>query len=254
MRRILIIGIGCGDPDHLTLQAVKALQQVDLIFALDKGEDKASLAQLRARICEPHLRSRSYRTIRIRDPERDRKPANYEAEIRAWHERRLAEYEQAFQHEMTDGQCGAFLVWGDPSLYDSTLRILEQIAARGTVPVEYEVIPGITSVQALTARHRVALNKIGQSVHITTGRNLAHCPPSATDNVVVMLDGELTLTGIDPQTTWIYWGAYLGTEHEIARAGRVADVLDEIRTLRGQARERHGWIMDTYLLSQIEPH
>jgi precorrin-6A synthase len=145
-------------------------------------------------------------------------------------------------------------VWGDPALYDSTLRIFAQLSAKETVAIEHEVIPGITSVQALTARHKVCLNKIGQAVHVTTGRNLERCPPSATDNVVVMLDSELALAGIDPHTTMIHWGAYLGTAHEILRSGRVADVLDELRAVRREAREQHGWIMDTYLLSKIEEH
>ena len=36
MREMLIIGIGSGDPDQLTLQAVKALARVDVIFIIDK--------------------------------------------------------------------------------------------------------------------------------------------------------------------------------------------------------------------------
>jgi precorrin-6A synthase len=252
VRTILVIGIGSGNPEHLTLQAVRALQRADVFFMLDKGPEKAQLTRLREQICGPHL-TRVPRIVTIRDPERDRRPADYEAEVRAWHERRLLAYETAIAQNMTDGECGAFLVWGDPSLYDSTLRILEQLEARDRVPVSYEVIPGITSVQALTARHRICLNKIGQAVHIATGRTLAQAPPLDTNNVVVMLDGEFTLHGVDPDTTWIHWGAYLGTEHEIVRDGRVADVVDEIRALRHEARLRHGWIMDTYLLSRIEP-
>ena len=37
--------------------------------------------------------------------------------------------------ELRDGECGAFLVWGDPALYDSTLRIIEQILARGALAI-----------------------------------------------------------------------------------------------------------------------
>ena len=51
-------------------------------------------------------------------------------------------------------------MWGDPSLYDSTLRIIERIIARGRVVFEYEVIPGISSIQALVGReliHSIAL-------------------------------------------------------------------------------------------------
>ena len=33
--------------------------------------------------------------------------------------------------EIGEGECGAFLVWGDPTLYDSTLRIIEKIHSKG---------------------------------------------------------------------------------------------------------------------------
>lgn len=251
MRTMLIIGIGGGDPDHLTLQAVKALQRVDVVFIIDKGAEKGDLARLRRDICERHLRGRAHRTVEIRDPQRDRQPACYESAVLAWHELRAAEYERVIGQSLAEGECGAFLVWGDPSLYDSTLRVFEQIAARNTLPLRVEVIPGITSVQALAAKHRICLNKIGHAVHITPGRNLPHCLPTESDNVVVMLDGEFTLPGVDPLTTMIHWGAYVGTRHEILRSGLVADVLEELQTLRRDARRRHGWIMDVYVLSRI---
>ena len=56
-------------------------------------------------------------------------------------------------------EVGAFLVWGDPSLYDSTIRVIQQIIADGATAFDYEVIPGITSVQALAAQHKIALNR-----------------------------------------------------------------------------------------------
>ena len=251
MREMLIIGIGSGDPDHLTLQAVKALARVDVIFIIDKGAEKDDLAQLRLEICRRHLSGRPCRTVMILDPERDRNPPHYEAAVLAWHELRLKEYERAIGDSLADGECGAFLVWGDPSLYDSTLRIFERLAGRTALHLSLEVIPGITSVQALAAKHKMCLNKIGQSVHITTGRNLPSCLPTESDNVVVMLDGDFTLTGVDPHTTMIHWGAYIGTQHEILRSGLVADVLEEVQAIRREARKVHGWIMDTYVLSRI---
>jgi precorrin-6A synthase len=253
MRSIFLIGIGSGDPDHLTLQAVKVLTRIDVIFHIDKGTGKEDLARVRREICEPHLKGRAYRTVAIADPARDRNPVCYESAVLAWHELRVAAYEHAIGQSLADGECGAFLVWGDPSLYDSTLRIFEQIAARNTLPLELEVIPGITSVQALAAKHRLCLNKIGQSVHLTTGRNLPRCLPTQSDNVVVLLDGEFTLAGVDPQTTMIHWGAYVGTEHEILRSGLVTDVIEEVQALRREARKVHGWIMDTYVLSKVQP-
>ncbi|PTT89704.1 precorrin-6A synthase (deacetylating), partial [Pseudomonas sp. HMWF005] len=146
------------------------------------------------------------------------------------------------------GQCGGFLVWGDPALYDSTIRILQAILASGRCAFEFEVIPGITSVQALAAQHKVPLNSIGCSVEITTGRRLAAGQVSEAESLVVMLDGEEAYRRVADPATSIYWGAYLGTPDEILISGKLGDVADEIERVRKAARAEHGWIMDTYLL------
>ena len=150
--------------------------------------------------------------------------------------------------ELGDEECGAFLVWGDPSLYDSTLRIIDQVTARGAVKFEYEVIPGISSVQALAARHKIALNRIGRSVHITTGRKLSEGLPNNIDDVVVMLDAECSFKNIETSGIDIYWGAYIGTEDEILVSGNLQELIGDIERVRKEARTKKGWIMDTYLL------
>jgi precorrin-6A synthase len=71
--------------------------------------------------------------------------------------------------------------------------------------------------------------------------------------VVVLLDGVQAFAGLADRDIDIFWGAYLGTEHEILRSGKLAEVKDEIVAVRQQARERHGWIMDTYLLRRSDP-
>jgi precorrin-6A synthase len=163
-----------------------------------------------------------------------------------WHTQRTAIYERMIREALSDGQHGAFLVWGDPSLYDSTLRIVDQVAAMKTVAFDLDVIPGITSVQALAARHRIALNRIGGPIHITTGRLLAHGMPA--DNVVVMLDGDCAFKTVRDTGVDIYWGAYVGTADEILVSGKLQERGPEIEKIRSAARARHGWIMDTYLL------
>ncbi|WP_081486461.1 precorrin-6A synthase (deacetylating) [Nitrospirillum viridazoti] len=150
---------------------------------------------------------------------------------------------------MRDGECGAFLVWGDPTLYDSTIRIIEAIAATGGHDLEYEVIPGISSIQALAARHKTSLTRIGQSVEITTGRRLAEGFPNNADSIVVMLDADNTYKRYaDQDDIEIHWGAYLGTPDEILVSGKLKDVVDDIERLRAEARAKNGWVMDTYLL------
>jgi precorrin-6A synthase len=248
MRKLLLIGVGAGHRDHITMQAVHALNTVDVFFAIDKGAEKDDLARVRREICETYISGRSYRTVAAPDPPRDRSPQSYEKAVVDWHESRAGIFERMIAKELGENECGAFLVWGDPALYDSTLRIVEQILARGAVAFAYDVIPGISSVQALAAAHKIPLNRIGEAIHITTGRKLAEGLPEGFDNVVVMLDGQCAFKTIKDADFDIYWGAYLGTRDEILVAGDLRRIGDEIARIRGEARARKGWIMDTYLL------
>jgi precorrin-6A synthase len=245
MRKLSVIGIGAGNPDYLTLQAAKALQTLDVVFLIDKGDEKSALAKLRKDICTEHIH-KPYRIVEAKDPERDRAPADYGKAVSDWHEKRATIYAAMIRDELKDDQHGAFLVWGDPCLYDSTLRILERVAATKTVEFEIDVIPGITAVQALAAQHRIPINRIGEPVALTTGRRYAAGERSA-DDALVMLDGECAFNTA-PADMEIFWGAYLGTPDEILISGRVGEKRAEIERVRTEARERHGWIMDTYLL------
>jgi precorrin-6A synthase len=245
VRKIYVVGIGAGDPDHLTLQAAKAIGRADVFFLLDKGEAKQSMIELRQRLMKAYGRP-GRRVAEGRDPDRDRTPADYEGTVADWRSRRSAVTEALISENLIDDETGAFLVWGDPTLYDSTIAILDEILERGQTLFDYEVIPGISSVSALAAKHRVPLNQVGRPVQITTGRRLAEGWPEGVDDLVVMLDAQQAFAA-HPEAD-IYWGAYVGTEDEILRSGRVAEVADELLETRAGARAEHGWIMDTYLL------
>jgi precorrin-6A synthase len=245
VRKIYVIGIGAGDPDHLTLQGAKAIGRTNVFFLLDKGETKASMIELREQLMRAYGRP-GRRVAEGRDPDRDRTPRDYEGTVNDWRRRRSEVTEALIAENLKDDETGSFLVWGDPSLYDSTIAILDEILERGETLFEYEVIPGVSSVSALAAKHRIGLNRVGQPYQVTTGRRLAEGWPDGVDDVVVMLDAQQAFTA-HPDAD-IYWGAYIGTPDELLRSGPVREVGEEILRVRAEARERHGWIMDTYLL------
>lgn len=242
MRAIHVIGIGAGDPDYVTEQAIRALNDTDVFFAMDKGAAKTDLVALRREICGRFITEPGYRFVELPDPVRDSRE-DYAGAVADWHAARARLWARAIEQELEPDGVGAFLAWGDPSLYDSTLRILDEVSRH--VEFGYDVIPGITAVQALTARHRIPLNDVGEPVLITTGRRLAE--HGLTGSAVVMLDGDCAFLGCPPRTR-IWWGAYLGTPEELLVAGTVGEVGERIVALRTQARARHGWIMDIYLL------
>ncbi|MGV9279756.1 precorrin-6A synthase (deacetylating) [Streptomyces sp. NPDC003730] len=250
MRSIHVIGIGAGDPEQLTLQAVRALRSTDVFFVLDKGEVKADLVGLRRHLLETHVPEGTYRVVEARDPERDRGAggAAYSSAVGDWRSARARLIERLIAEELGEDESGAFLVWGDPALYDSTLGVLEEVLEHGAVSFAYDVVPGISSVSSLAARHRTGLNRVARPVQITTGRRLAEGFPADADDVVVMLDAQQAFRRYADQDIDIYWGAYLGTPDEILDSGPIAEAGPRIERLRAEARERKGWIMDTYLL------
>lgn len=248
MKTLLVIGIGAGNPDYITMQAVKALNRVDVFFLMDKGRSKDKLIDLRREVCERYITDHHYRFVEAQSPERERGDVDYRSSVDDLNLARQRTFERLINEQLSDDQCGGFLVWGDPALYDSTVRILQAILGSGACAFEFEVIPGITSVQALAAQHKVPLNRIGRSVEITTGRRLAAGQVSDADSLVVMLDAQDAYHQVADQDTEIYWGAYLGTADEILISGKLKDVADEIERVRKAARLANGWIMDTYLL------
>lgn len=244
-RRVRVIGIGSGHPDQLTGEAVAALRGVDFVIAADKGPDDPLLA-IRTRLVETYGGAP---VVAVADPPRDRAdPTDYPGAVSDWHRARAAAYERVLLER--DGDA-AFLVWGDPAFYDSTIRIVEQVHARGNVDFTWDVLPGVSSVQLLAARHRIVLHEVGRPLLVTTGRRLPDAIADGADNVVVMLNRELVCREL-PGGDWrIWWGANLGTRDEELVAGTLEEALPEIDRARARARDASGWVMDTYLLRRI---
>jgi precorrin-6A synthase len=246
MKRLLVIGIGCGDPELLTAQAARLIGAADVFVILDKGDVTADLVGVRRAILSGYGSDR-HRTVMVADPRRD-PTVPYGEAVRHWHEQRVVALERAFTTEVDAHETAAVLVWGDPSLYDSTLRIVDAIRERGNLTFDVEVVAGISSVQLLAARHQIALHRVGGAVHITTGRNLAARGVDGLDDIVVMLDGTEAFTALAGQPFDIFWGAYLGSPDEILIAGPLDDVADAIVRTRREARRHHGWVFDIYYL------
>jgi len=253
--KVRIIGVGPGDPDQITVEALNALRSVDYFIVSDKSQGGGMpdpLVAARGRLLDKHLGYEPV-VVRIEDPPRERRPeatgtsSQYDAAVGAWHEARSLAYEEALStHE---GDAG-FLVWGDPAFYDSTIRVLDRVRERGVLDLEVDVIPGVSSLQLLAARHRVVLHEIGEPLHVTTGRRLLEAVGQGQRNIAVMLNRTIELDGAEMDLSdWtIWWGANLGTDSEELVSGRVGDVLEEIDSARVRAKEAAGWMLDIFLV------
>ncbi|MEP5197805.1 MAG: precorrin-6A synthase (deacetylating) [Paracoccaceae bacterium] len=246
MDELVLIGIGAGNPDHLTRQGEAALRAADAVLIPQKGAGKADLAELRFETCRRILGNED-KIVPVNMPVRDVE-GDYHQGVNDWHDAIAQAWQTALAGAGHPTKV-AMLIWGDPSLYDSSLRI----AARLSPQPKTTVIPGITALQALTAAHTIPLNDVNAPVLITTGRQLRDFGwPKGADTVAVMLDGECSFRHLDPEGIQIWWGAYVGMDNEILATGALAEVSEQIVALRADARAAHGWIMDIYLLRRIQ--
>ncbi len=215
------------------------MRSADVILIPRKGDEKSDLADLRRQIVEAHLGQDAPVVefdLPVRDSDRD-----YLDAVERWHDAIALTWQAAVP---AGAARVALLIWGDPSLYDSSLRIAGRLDV-----ARVKVVPGITSLQVLTAAHGIALNEIADPVLITTGRKLRDEGwPDGVSTLAVMLDGQCSFTHVAPEGVQIWWGAYVGMTQETLIHGPLADVSNQIITHRAEARARHGWIMDIYLL------
>ena len=260
MIEFVLIGIGTGNPEHLTREASEAIRNADLILLPLKGGERASLAALRHRIIVAETNAKSVesksdspRVIEFLLPDRDPAVIDYHERVEQWHNGIADVWERTIrEHSATQSGTVALLIWGDPSLYDSSLRIVDRLKQR--LPLSCRVIPGITAIQALCAAHAITLNTVGEPVLITTGRKLIDEGwPEDINTVVVMLDGNCAFTKLAKPNLHIWWGAYVAMEEELLMSGPLDTVADDIVECRAEAREKHGWVMDIYLLRAHVP-
>ncbi len=246
MYELDLIGIGTGNPDHVTFQGAAAIRGANLILIPRKDENKSDLAGLREDIVAQVADTPptvAYFDIPIR-----RSEDGYLRGVDEWHDAIALRWQAAIAAHPGASRV-ALLIWGDPSLYDSSLRI----ASRLRPQPKTRVIPGVTALQALTAAHAIPINDIGAPFVVTTGRRIRDEGwPQDASKVAVMLDGECSFQSLEMSDYEIWWGAYVGMKEEILIHGPLADVAGKILETRAKARADHGWIMDIYLLKKRE--
>ncbi|WP_028571071.1 precorrin-2 C(20)-methyltransferase [Desulfonatronum lacustre] len=151
------IGVGPGDPGLITLAAVKALSEVDVVFAPASTKNDFSVA---LDIIRPHLRA----DVEIR---RLDFPMTRDDAVRNTARGRNAE---AVLECLHGGRHAAFITLGDPLIYSTFGHLLRELRARDG-QAEVRIIPGVTSFQAAAARLEQTLVEGDESLVVATGNS-----------------------------------------------------------------------------------
>ncbi len=150
------LGVGPGDPDLITVKAVRILKSVSTIFAASSTKNDYSVAEM---IVKKHL---GYTPVEMMPfpMTRDKKLLADHWEANA---KRTLEV-------LNEGDNAAFVTLGDPSTY-STFTYLVRSVKRIAPHVPVVTIPGITSYHAAAALSNTPLTEGEESFHLISGAN-----------------------------------------------------------------------------------
>jgi precorrin-2/cobalt-factor-2 C20-methyltransferase len=142
--RLVGVGVGPGDPDLLTVKAVRVLRTADVVLVpvldTDGAEPGRAESSVRAHLGEDD------RVRRVRFALNDHGGLSAER-TESWD----AAARAVVEHWDSGARTVAFATIGDPSVY-STFSYLAQTVATLRPDAGFEVVPGITAMQDLAAR------------------------------------------------------------------------------------------------------
>jgi len=145
------VGIGPGDPELLTLKAVRLIRENEVI-ALPGSKAEDTVAYQIAVQAVPQLREKNLTAVPM--------PMTKDEKILKESHAKAAEIVES---HLQKGENVVFLTLGDPCVYSTYLYIHKQILEKG---YQAEIVSGITSFCAAAARLNIGLAEKAEELHV----------------------------------------------------------------------------------------
>lgn len=145
------IGVGPGDPELMTLKAVRLIEQCDLV-AVPKSGDGEGVAKKIAQKAVPDFDKKELIEVSM--------PMTRDPQVLEQSHQAAAEQIEGY---LKEGKSVAFLTLGDPAIYSTYIYVHKKVQQNG-FPVE--MVPGVPSFCAVAAKLNVSLAEAAQPLHI----------------------------------------------------------------------------------------
>ena len=230
MTGLIGIGVGPGDPDLLTVKAVKAIQNADIIMCPASKEDRPSIAL--SVVSSLIDKSKNQEIVKLIFPMTKNKDILEET----WKKNA-----RIMAQKVLLGKNVVYLTVGDPYLY-STWIYMHKDLKENYPSMEISVIPGIVSMFTFASKAGVSIAEGADKVAIIPScYDLSSVKEIAknSETMVFLKDGRYFDQVIDvlkesgfPDDSIFAIGQDLGTENEIIRKMTLGEVNDESLTTK----------------------
>ena len=230
MSELIGIGVGPGDPDLLTVKAVKAIQNADVIMCPASKEDRPSIAL--SVISSLIDKSKNQEIVKLIFPmTKDR-----DVLVKTWKNNA-----KIMAEKVLTGKNVVYITVGDPYLYSTWIYMHREIEENHP-DMKISVIPGIVSLFTFASKVGVSIAEGAEKVSIipscydlSTVKEIA----KNSETMVFLKDGRYFDQVIDllrdsgfPQDSVFAIGQDLGTEHEVIRKMKLGEVNDKTLTTK----------------------